>query len=361
MAEDGESGSGTGHGRDTTLAAQARRFLENPAALGSLAALLVLLAAAWSSIWWSGIQDGATLPAARCDAVVGSEIARWLGGSGPASGHGVHGTLGAREYGARITLSWGMLLSLTTMGVVVVYCLALRVTEARRRREIPLAFLVAATAGIVMGTIASSFWDPDAFFFEAYSPLLRCLHHVVNHDAFALANAANGLLMVATGCLVGSVWQAVVDLPDECDRSMGDPDAKEYLRGANDRVVFHLYLGSALLVTSVVALHSYYSWPAAIVDETHRSSIKELALVVAVLFGSIYSLVLVFVLGPAILSLSSEALRVAREGFDQRSEAEARTWVADNGLRSTAFQQGVRILAALGPVLTGPVLQLVTG
>ena len=98
----------------------------------------------------------------------------------------------------------------------------------------------------------------------------------------------------------------------------------------------------------------------AIVDELEATTLKNLAVIIAVLFGSIYTLILVFVLGPAIWAVNNLAVRVAREGFGQDTEIEVKAWIAENGLRPTAFQQGIQVFAALGPLLTGPILGLMS-
>ena len=115
-----------------------------------------------------------------------------------------------------------------------------------------------------------------------------------------------------------------------------------------------------MLISSVIGLYSYYTWPVAIADQFDPATLKNLAVIIAVLFGRIYTLVLVFVLGPAIWAVHNQAVRVAREGFGQGTEIEVKAWIAENGLRPTAFQQGIQVFAALGPLLTGPILELMS-
>lgn len=266
-----------------------------------------------------------------------------------------------RKLSARVALAWGWFLTFTAMGLVVAYCGAVSVARWRRLFKVPFTFIALATMGVVGGVLAWGPADPDAYIFDAYAPLLNCLHDLARDESFRLANWGNALLVFVTLLLIGSVWQSILDLPDEIDAATGDTDAKDTLRKVNDRIVLHLYLGSALLMTSIVALYGYYSWPSAIVAaELDQAALRSPALMIAVLFGSVFTVVLVFVLGPAIWAVNNQALRIARDRFGQRTPAEAKDWLAASGLRPTGQQQGLQILAALGPLLTGPILQLMS-
>jgi hypothetical protein len=306
---------------------------------------LVLLAmAVWATARWSMVSvetDGANVVTELCDNV--SSL------SAP----------GAKELSARVALMWGMVLALTASFLVLAYCYLVSLPWARQRSPIPIAFTIAAIIGVIGGWLT---FNPDGYLFAAYKPLINCAYDIaqIDKERFPLAAAGNALLVFVTLSLVGSVLQTVLDLPGRIAESTNDADARDCLRKANDQIVLHLYLGSALLVTSVIGLYSYYSWPVAIADQIDSATLKNLAVIIAVLFGSIYTMVLVFVLGPAIWAVHNQAVRVAREGFGQGTEIEVKAWIAENGLRPTAFQQGIQVFAALGPLLTGPILELMS-
>ena len=310
----------------------------------SLLALVLLAVSVWATANWSMVSvatDGAKVATGLCENV--SSL------SAPS----------AKELSARVGLMWGMVLALTASLLVFAYCYLVSLPRARKRSPIPIAFTIASIIGVISGCLA---FNPDGYLFSAYKPLINCAYDIAQIDKgrFPLAAAGNALLVFATLSLVGSVVQTVLDLPGRIAESANDADARDCLRKANDQIVLHLYLGSVLLVTSVVGLYSYYSWPVAIADNFDPTTLKSLAVIIAVLFGSIYTLVLVLVLGPAIWAVNNQAVRVAREGFGQSTEIEVKAWIADNGLRPTGFQQGFHVFAALGPLLTGPILELMS-
>lgn len=312
----------------------------------SLLALALLALSVWVTTKWSNVN--VTEPADGT--IVASELCRNVSSLSAPS---------FKELSARMALMWGIYLALTASLLVMAYCYLVSLPRALQRSSIPIAITIFAILGVVGGFVAH---NSEGYLFTAYQPLLDCAYDLADIDKKKrpLVAGGNALLVFVTLSLVGSVFQTILDLPGRIDESANAAGAKDCLRRANDQITLHLYLGSALLVTSIIANYGYYSWPVAIADELDTSALKNLAVTIAVMFGSIYTLVLVFVLGPAIWAVNHQAARVARKSVGQGNELEVSNWIAENGLRPTGLQQGIQILAALGPLLTGPILELMS-
>jgi hypothetical protein len=263
-----------------------------------------------------------------------------------------------KEFSARVTLTWGIFVGLTTVLLVLGYCLTTSIYRAWISAKVPIVFIV----GVVFGGIASIGYawglDPTKFGFPAYKNLFLCASEFANtgnERDFPLILVGNSLYVLATLTFVFSVWQSMLDLPHQLMARDGG-DAKTTLQRKNEEIVWYLYVGSALLIASVVVLHSYYSWPAPLMGDP--SSFRNLATIIAMFYGTGFSLLLVAVLGPAVVALKFRTQRIARNQFSEATAEQIEKWIRDNNLQPTGYQQGGRVLAVLGPLLAGPVLDL---
>jgi len=317
---------------------------EKRACVISALALLLLAGTLGLSSYWSAVTEPALIQSGTCEEIRARQPSQLIG---------------ARELSARVAVTWGMALALTAIGLVLAYCYTSTLMRAWRYSRLPVALMSLAVAGAILGLAAAR---PDGYLFSAYATLLDCVQQVAptRNEQFHLAAWGNALLVFATVSLIGSVWQSILDLPVELGESTGDVDARDRLREVNDRIVLQLYLGSALLVTAIISLYGYYSWPLSIVAEPGLSALESLAVIIAVSFGTIYTLVLAFVFGPAILVMNNQALRLARQSVGQGTEFDARNWIVENGLRPSGIGQGTQVVAVLGPLLTGPILELLS-
>ena len=68
---------------------------------------------------------------------------------------------------------------------------------------------------------------------------------------------------------------------------------------------------------------------------------------------------------PAGLALRYHTTGLARQELSQGDTAPTDSavaeWLGDNGLKVTGYQQAVRVLAALGPLLAGPMIEILRG
>ena len=308
----------------------------------SLTALATISGAAWAALDWSAITDISTnavqFMQKQCVQPAITEA-----------------DLVVKEFSARMTLTWGIFAGLTTVLLVIGYCVATSIYRAWISTQVPIVFIV----GVVFGVIAAIwYWSQGttAYVLDAYTNLLKCASKFAatgNERGFPLISVGNSLFLLATFTLTFSVWQSMLDLPHQLVER-GGAEAKATLKQKNDEIVWYLYVGSALLVASVVVLHSYYSWPAPLMEDD--SQIRNLATIIAMFYGTGFSLLLVAVLGPAILALRFRTLRIARNHLGDATDKQVDQWILD--LKPTGYQQGGRVLAILAPLLAGPVLDL---
>jgi hypothetical protein len=120
-----------------------------------------------------------------------------------------------------------------------------------------------------------------------------------------------------------------------------------------------LYAGTVLLVTAILLKESIYQWALAYTPqddaiETARNFVTSLL----TLEGGFYTLVLAAAYLPAALVLQRRAQLLVGPSLD---EAEEETKLKEYGMNFSLKESLPRILAILGPFLTGPVAELLTG
>lgn len=311
----------------------------------SVTTLATLSGAAWAALDWSAITEISTnavqFMRKPCDQPAVTKAA-----------------LVVKEFSARMTLTWGIFVGLTTVLLVLGYCLATSIYRAWISAKVPIVFII----GVILGGITAMWYGLQGgtkeFVFEAYHNLFICASkfaHTGNEQGFPLIVIGNSLFLLATLTLIVSVWQSMLDLPHQLIER-GGRDAKTTLQRKSEEIVWYLYAGSALLVASVVVLHSYYSWPAPLMED--QLELRNLATIIAMFYGTGFSLLLLFVLGPAAIALKFRTLWIARNQIGEATDEQIDQWIRDNNLKPTIYQQGGRVLAILGPLLAGPVLEL---
>ncbi len=311
----------------------------------SVAGLAVLAGATYAALDWSAI----TGISANAVQFMGEQCVQ------PAV---TKTALVVEEFSARMTLTWGIFIGLTTVLFVLGYCLVTSIVRAWISAQVPIVFIVGVVLGVI-GAICYAWPGTTAYVFDAYDHLLDCASEFAqtgNMRGFPLVLIGNSLLILATLTLISSIWQSMLDLPGQLSER-GGSEAKATLRRKNSEIVRYLYVGSALLVVSVVVLHSYYSWPAPLMV-AEQSEVRNLATIIAMFYGTGFSLLLVVVLGPAVLALRFRTSSIARNQVVEATDEQIDQWIQDNNLRPTGYQQGGRVLAILGPLIAGPVLDL---
>ena len=108
-------------------------------------------------------------------------------------------------------------------------------------------------------------------------------------------------------------------------------------------------------------------------DNALANGLQGVATVVALLFGSAFSLLIIAVIGPAIYVMNRKTEELAEMAVqllnaemsedvtvkeNAAKEITAIAWREANGFVTTSQQNAVRLLATMGPVLAGPLLNL---
>jgi hypothetical protein len=284
-----------------------------------------------------------------------------------------HPLLATREFRARMLLTLTGFLALTACGIALLYCLP-KVMSSSKYRILYLAIVIPFFIFYLSRPATDHM-------FPIYQPLLdrvECFRTLEGNDQRKCAATAddrswrrftkigNASLFAAAFAIAASLWLLLSRLPSSMPQAATDEKSldlrKMILRQANQGIMVHLYLLSALLAVSVIALHSYFSWPAVIVPDNVASELRGLASVIAITFGSGFTLLIVALIGPAIYVINKRTEEMATEATqllnEKATEGAARSWREKNGFVATSQQKVMRMLATIGPMLAGPVLEL---
>jgi hypothetical protein len=185
-----------------------------------------------------------------------------------------------------------------------------------------------------------------AIFAKAITPDLPAISDLTNR-LNSLGNAALFSLLVAS-CL------ALLPSLDE-----SSPEGLKQLSRRMKYLRLILYAGTSLLVTTVLLKKSIYEWALAYTPqdgaiETARNFVASLL----TLDGGFYTLVLAAAYLPAALLLYRRAQLLIGPSLD---EAEKESKLKEYGLSFSLKESLPRILAILGPFLTGPAADFLTG
>lgn len=281
-----------------------------------------------------------------------------------------------KEFRARMTLAIATYVSMTLSIVVIVFSLL----EVRRSRW---PWLWLAGGALLVGFYLSGTppFDAGEQIFPAYHDLIisadgyrSCgcrsgsgASNVPWDSRLSSNRIGNALLVLAVIALSVSVWQQILGLRGIASAVTENDDAREKaareLRSEQRRFEFRLYLVSAMLVSSVIAVHSFYSWPAAIVLESIAQALAGLATTIAIVFGAGFTLFILIVFGPAYFAINEKVRELAESavgppGEDESLRAAVDAWREKNDFAVKAHQRVFGMLATAGPLLAGPIMDL---
>jgi hypothetical protein len=281
-----------------------------------------------------------------------------------------------KEFRSRLMLATTTIVSMTLSIIVIVYSL---VVVRASRWAWPL---LAGGAILIMLYLSST--PPflaDNELFPAYKQLIASVNEYRSCGCTDASNAdnlpwtmkltsnriGNSLLVLAVIALAVTVWHQILGLRNiDSSGAQGKETQRrsaEALRAAKSRFEFRLYFVSAMLVSSVIAVQSYYSWPASIVTEPAASGLTSLATIITLTFGAGFTLLIMVVFGPAYFAITQKVRElggsaVGDSGEGQSLQAAFETWQQDNDFAMKAHQRVFGILATAGPVLAGPIMEL---
>lgn len=281
-----------------------------------------------------------------------------------------------KEFRARLMLATTTIVSMTLSTMVIVYSV---VVVRASRWAWPLLAGGAVLSLMYLSSTAPFHTDNELF--PAYKQLITSANEYRSCSCTEASNAenlpwtrkltsnriANALLVLAVIALTVTVWHQILGLRridsvgaqgEHAQRRSADA-----LRTANSRFEFHLYFVSAMLVSSVIAVQSYYSWPASIVTESAASALASLATTITLTFGVGFTLLIVIVFGPAYFAIVRKVRELGEAAIGGKDEKEPlraalESWQKDNDFAMRAHQRVLGILATAGPVLAGPILEI---
>jgi hypothetical protein len=151
----------------------------------------------------------------------------------------------------------------------------------------------------------------------------------------------------AVGLLVCSL--SILLLPSDRDT---DQDLASRMRS----LAYVLYVGTALLIASMLRLSALYEWVVLVAEESSRESLKLLASSLMRVWGVYYTTLLATIYLPAYLILRKRGHALI-EGAS--TEAEREKWLKDRGLALGATDILPRLVAILAPIIAGEAGKLV--
>ena len=281
-----------------------------------------------------------------------------------------------KEFRARLLLATTTIVSMTLSTIVIVYSIVIVRTS---RWAWPLL-----AGGAVLVTLYLSSTAPfhaDNELFPAYKQVMMSVNEYRSCSCTVMSDAGNlpwttkltsnrignALLVLAIIALSVTVWHQILGLRRIDSAGAQGEDAQRRsaaaLRVAKSRFEFHLYFVSAMLVSSVVAVQSYYNWPASIVTESAASGLTSLATIITLTFGAGFTLLIVVVFGPAYFAITSKVRELGEAAVGDPGEKESLraaldTWQQNNDFAMKAHQRVFGVLATAGPVLVGPIMEI---
>lgn len=165
-----------------------------------------------------------------------------------------------------------------------------------------------------------------------------------------LAAVAPGFVMLA-GC-------SLLAIP--ADRDCADP--RHFLRRRMADLKTVTDLGSALLVAGSLHMLLWLRWPIVFsADPVMRQAIGEWALSVTLYCGTAYSLMIALFYMPCAFALTKNAEIMLQRALPDMTEPDVADWLEQYGFSKSVVRHLPQIIAALAPMLAGPIGSALTG
>lgn len=213
-------------------------------------------------------------------------------------------------------------------------------------RRILIIMLLALDVALMM-----SFWAGN----DTLSPAQQLLRATVGQGLSEI-NKSNRLIDAMSLTATLSLACAATAILFQRD---SNPQGKEELRRRQTLLRYVLYAGAAVLVIAVLHKSATLGWGASYLppESTIAPSVNNLVTGIVNSMGAFYALLMAAVYVPAALILQSRVKQLAA------SEApdDPNSWLTNNGFSLSFSQYLPRIVALLGPMLAGPLGELLIG
>ncbi|HEX7833190.1 MAG TPA: hypothetical protein VF787_26275 [Thermoanaerobaculia bacterium] len=145
---------------------------------------------------------------------------------------------------------------------------------------------------------------------------------------------------------------AILLVPATADTPDTDRDLASRMRS----LTYVLYVGTALLIASMLRLSALYEWVVLVAQDSAQESLKLLASSLMRVWGVYYATLLATIYLPAYLILRQRAnVLVGTQG----TEAQRAKWLEERGLTLSVTDILTRLAAILAPILAGEAGKLV--
>jgi len=257
------------------------------------------------------------------------------------------------EAGARTVWATSVVLFYTTFIAGAAFCLGIVGREPSPQARLRIAGAGAVIAGLMLVYLAlsSHLRAPFSYIFyftydilafsERFSPgellAVRAVVSVLN----VLAGLVPALALVTGCCIMSAHAQA------------GQAELEMLEKRMRNLKLFTV-MGSALLMSGVLHMNAWLSWPAALVESRDvAEQVAGFSRAVGVFWGTTFSLTLASFYIPAARSLHGRATEIFEQSAQHSRGEELQGWLEKHGLSITPMRQLPQVGAILAPVLTG--------
>ncbi|MEM9206152.1 MAG: hypothetical protein AAGA88_07470 [Pseudomonadota bacterium] len=165
----------------------------------------------------------------------------------------------------------------------------------------------------------------------------------------------NSVVSVAALCLIGACVLVLSRSVDPATVSIAEMKAR---RAGLEGLLLVL---APVLVFSVSTTHGFHHLAAAMMAEPDATAYNSLASTGTQYWGAVYTIIIIVVAFPAVLSVTRDAKLVAADRLPDADFAARQEWRKKMGIEF-AFRERVGVLlAAIAPVLTSPALDALRG
>jgi hypothetical protein len=259
------------------------------------------------------------------------------------------------EAAARIIWATSVVLFFSTFMAGALYCLVIVQRTVSGREKIRVVIGGSIIAALVLGYMAlcGVFRLPFSYIFYFTFDALKASGRygpgelLAVQGVISVLNVLAGLvptLALMTGCCI------------MCGSSCAGTDDLERLEGQMRRLKIFTAMGSALLVTGVLHMIAWFSWPAALVaDPAQSGRLITFSRSLGTFWGTTFSLCLATFYVPAAWSIHHRAAMMFQGSSRHDRGVELHGWLDQHGLSMAPLRQLPYVAVLLAPLLSGPI------
>lgn len=170
-----------------------------------------------------------------------------------------------------------------------------------------------------------------------------------------LTHPANYALGLAVIGLIAATSITLLQLPNMPQRRKAGNDLpyEQYLTRCFQRLTLAIYAGAILLAVSVTQVAARNAWPLSLLSGATDKTLTDAANQLSLLFGTLFTLFLAALYGPALIVLQRRSWQLVRATRPTDNNAEQTQWLAARNMSFTLSQKATHLIALLAPAITG--------